>query len=305
MELMYPNSLKEFQGKKEILDNFKIYLDDAKKNGVPLDHCLFHGSCGTGKKTLAIIIAKELGQRIKIIQGANLQKPTDIINLALTLQENDVLLIDDVDQINPPIKEILYSIMEDFSIDICLGNDFNSKITRVQLPKFTLIGTTNNLGKISECFEERFGIIVYFGEYQSDEMINVVKFYNEKYLTNLTDDEIKLISKNSKGIPRVANKIVRRVKDFRTICKSISVATILKRIGIIKNGINAIDLKYLEIINDFDMPVGIKTISHAILLDETTIENKIEPYLIQCGYINRTIKGQVITEKGKKFLLSI
>lgn len=305
MELLRPSKLSEFKGKKEIKENISIYIKSALANNSTLDHCLFHGLAGTGKTTLAIVIANELGHKIKIVQGGNIQKPTDIINLALTLQENDVLFIDEIHAINPQIIELLYSIMEDFAIDICLGKDFNSKITRVKIPKFTLIGATTNLGKIPESFEERFGIIVYFGEYEYEEMVEIINFYSEKYNVSLTKEEVTLIAKNCKGVPRIANKIIRRIKDFKTINSNISIKMILKRIGIVKNGINTIDLKYLNMLNDFDSPIGIKTISHAILLDETTIENKIEPYLIYCKYINKTIKGRTLTEKGKKFLLSI
>ncbi len=305
MELLRPTKLSEFKGKHEIKDNLEIYIKSAIKNNSTLDHCLFHGLAGTGKTTLAIIIANELKHKIKIVQGGNIQKPTDIINLALTLQENDVLFIDEIHAINPQITELLYSIIEDFAIDINLGKDFNSKLTRVKIPHFTLVGATTNLGKIPRAFEERFGIIIYFGEYSLEEMLQIVEFYSKKYGTNLNEKEIKLVAKNSKGIPRIANKIIRRIKDFKTISPEISVKTVMNRIGIVKNGINRIDLKYLEILNDFDVPIGIKTISHALLLDESTIENKIEPYLIYCKYINKTLKGRSLTELGKKFLQSI
>lgn len=150
MELLRPNKLEEFKGKKEIKQNISIYIQSALKNNTSLDHCLFYGLAGTGKTTLATIIANELNKKIRIVQGGNIQRPVDIINLALTLQEGEILFIDEIHAINPQVVELIYSIMEDFAIDVCLGKDFNSKITRIKIPKFTLIGATTNLGKIRD-----------------------------------------------------------------------------------------------------------------------------------------------------------
>ena len=305
MELVRPHNLSEFKGKKEIKDNVSVYIKSSLKNNTTLDHCLFYGLAGTGKTTLALIIANELNQKIKIVQGGNIQKPTDIINIVLSLHEKDVLFIDEIHAINPQVVELLYSITEDFAIDINLGKDFNSKLTRVKIPHFTLVGATTNLGKIPRAFEERFGIIIYFGPYRKEEILEIINFYCKKYKIEISDKDKDLIAANSKGIPRIANKIIRRVKDFKSIDDKVSIKTILKRLGIIKNGINELDLKYLESLNEFNSPVGIKTISHAIMIDENTIEQKIEPYLIQLKYINKTSKGRCLTDNGKNFLAKI
>lgn len=305
MDILRPIKLEEFKGKEKIKNNLKIYLESVKKTGKTLDHCLFYGLAGTGKTTLAFIIANELNSKIKIIQGNSLQKNIDIINIALTLNEGDVLFIDEIHAINPQIIEMLYSIMEDFTINIQLGKELNSRITKLKIPHFTLIGATTNLGKLSTSLEDRFGINIFFDQYSKQEIIEIVSDYLRKMNLHLSNNEIKLIADNTKGIPRIANKIVRRVHDFKIVNPNITIREVLKNIDIISDGINRFDMQYLLALNNSEKEMGIRTISQLIGLDEFTIETKIEPFLISNNYINKTNKGRILTKKGKLFLKNI
>ena len=305
MDTLRPIKLEEFKGKEKIKNNLKIYLESVKKTGKTLDHCLFYGLAGTGKTTLAFIIANELNSKIKIIQGNSLQKNIDIINIALTLNEGDVLFIDEIHAINPQIIEMIYSIMEDFTINIQLGKELNSRITKLKIPHFTLIGATTNLGKLPTSLEDRFGINIFFDQYSKQEIIEIVSDYLRKINLHLSNNEIKLIADNTKGIPRIANKIVRRVHDFKIVNPNITIREVLKNIDIISDGINRFDMQYLLALNNSEKEMGIRTISQLIGLDEFTIETKIEPFLISNNYVNKTNKGRILTKKGKLFLKNI
>ncbi|MDR3329780.1 MAG: Holliday junction branch migration DNA helicase RuvB [Mycoplasmataceae bacterium] len=297
-----PTNLSEFKGKQEIKDNLSIYLKSCLTQEKPLDHCLFYGLPGTGKTSLAYIIAQELNRRIRIVQGSSIQRNIDVINLAMTLNEFDILFIDEIHAINPQCIELLYSIMEDFVIDISLGKDFNSKITRINVPQFTLIGATTILGKIPQPLEDRFGIVFNLKTYELADIIDILKSSMIKLDMTLTDKELMLLSENAKGIPRNANRLIRRVKDFRISHETLSVHKILKKLQIIDKGLDIDDLAYLKAINDVKRPLGLKSISQLINIDVNTIETKIEPYLMQKQYVNKSISGRLLTNKGETFI---
>ncbi|MDR1991174.1 MAG: Holliday junction branch migration DNA helicase RuvB [Mycoplasmataceae bacterium] len=297
-----PTSLSEFKGKTELKENLKIYLQSSLIQNKAMDHCLLYGLPGTGKTSLAHIIANELHRRIRVVQGGNIQKNIDIINLAMTLNEYDILFIDEIHAINPQCIELLYCVMEDFVIDIALGKDFNSRITRIKIPQFTLIGATTLFGKISQPLEERFGIVLNIKSYSLDDIIEIIKSSIKKIELDLKDEEIILLAKNSKGIPRNANRLVRRIKDFRISNKSLSINAILKKLSIIDGGLDQDDLHYLKALKNANRPLGLNTISQIINIDRVTIETKIEPFLIQSQYVNRNLNGRELTNSGNKFI---
>ncbi|XQP55363.1 MAG: Holliday junction branch migration DNA helicase RuvB [Mycoplasmoidaceae bacterium] len=298
LQSLRPNSLKEFVGKQTLKQNLKTYLKASSIHNEPLDHCLFYGLPGTGKTSLAFIIAKEQKANIKIIQGSTIQKNLDVYNFALTIHDNDVIFIDEIHGINKTCFELLYSLMEDFSMDITIGKDFNSRTTRIKVPKFTLIGATTSLTKIPKPLEERFGIQFYFEDYSLDEIRIIIGNAIKKVNVKLTEDEILAIANNSKGIPRNALTILSRVIDFKTLDQNANIKQIFKQIGIFENGLNKNDMKYLMCFVNSNGTIGIKTLSQMTDFEIQFIEEKIEPYLFKNKYVIKTTHGRKILSEG-------
>ena len=298
LQSLRPNNLKEFVGKQTLKQNLKTYLKASSIHNEPLDHCLFYGLPGTGKTSLAFIIAKEQKANIKIIQGSTIQKNLDVYNFALTIHENDVVFIDEIHGINKACFELLYSLMEDFSMDITIGKDFNSRTTRIKVPKFTLIGATTSLTKIPKPLEERFGIQFYFEDYSLDEIKIIISNAIKKVNVKLTEEEILAIAKNSKGIPRNALTILSRVIDFKTLDQNANIKQIFKQIGIFANGLNKNDMKYLMCFINSNGTIGIKTLSQMTDFEIQFIEEKIEPYLFKNKYVIKTTHGRKILSEG-------
>ncbi|MCQ3908786.1 MAG: Holliday junction branch migration DNA helicase RuvB [Mycoplasmoidaceae bacterium] len=298
LQSLRPNSLKEFVGKQTLKQNLKTYLKASAIHNEPLDHCLFYGLPGTGKTSLAFIIAKEQKANIKIIQGSTIQKNLDVYNFALTIHDNDVVFIDEIHGINKACFELLYSLMEDFSMDITIGKDFNSRTTRIKVPKFTLIGATTSLTKIPKPLEERFGIQFYFEDYSLDEIKIIISNAIKKVNVKLTDDEILAIANNSKGIPRNALTILSRVIDFKTLDQDANIKQIFRQIGIFENGLNKNDMKYLMCFVNSNGTIGIKTLSQMTDFEIQFIEEKIEPYLFKNKYVIKTTHGRKILSQG-------
>ncbi|MCQ3915220.1 MAG: Holliday junction branch migration DNA helicase RuvB [Mycoplasmoidaceae bacterium] len=298
LQSLRPNNLKEFVGKQTLKQNLKTYLKASSIHNEPLDHCLFYGLPGTGKTSLAFIIAKEQKANIKIIQGSTIQKNLDVYNFALTIHENDVVFIDEIHGINKACFELLYSLMEDFSMDITIGKDFNSRTTRIKVPKFTLIGATTSLTKIPKPLEERFGIQFYFEDYSLDEIKIIISNAIKKVNVKLTEDEILAIATNSKGIPRNALTILSRVIDFKTLDQNANIKQIFKQIGIFANGLNKNDMKYLMCFINSNGTIGIKTLSQMTDFEIQFIEEKIEPYLFKNKYVIKTTHGRKILSQG-------
>lgn len=304
LQSLRPNNLKEFVGKQTLKQNLKTYLKASAINNEPLDHCLFYGLPGTGKTSLAFIIAKEQNANIKIIQGTTIQKNIDIYNFALTIHEKDVVFIDEIHGINKACFELLYSLMEDFSMDITIGKDFNSRTTRIKVPKFTLIGATTSLTKIPKPLEERFGIQFYFEDYSLEEIQTIIANIIKKTNIVLTEEEILAIAKNSKGIPRNALTILSRVIDFKTLDAKANIKHIFKQIGIYENGLNNNDIKYLSCFHENSV-IGIKTLSQMTDFEIQFIEEKIEPYLFKNKYVVKTTHGRKILPSGLSIIRKI
>ena len=299
------NKLSDFIGKKEVKDTLQVYIDACNKLNKPLDHCLLYGLPGTGKTTLAKIIANELNTKIKITQGSMIQKPIDVINLLLSLNQNEILFIDEIHAVNKQCFELFYSAMEEGYVDIAIGKDFNSKMARIKLPVFTLIAATTNLGKIPQPLEDRFGIFINMSEYSKTEISDIIKFYGNKLGVIFSDDDLLTLIYASKGIPRIAYKLVRRALDFRLNNKDIQMSEILSKLGIIYEGIDKNDYSYLKLLQNHSTPIGLKTISQTINIDEETIQYKIEPYLLKNEYIIKTSKGRKLTNKGNELIIKI
>lgn len=299
------NKLSDFIGKKEVKDTLQVYIDACNKLNKPLDHCLLYGLPGTGKTTLAKIIANELNTKIKITQGSMVQKPIDVINLLLSLNQNEILFIDEIHAVNKQCFELFYSAMEEGYVDIAIGKDFNSKMARIKLPVFTLIAATTNLGKIPQPLEDRFGIFINMSEYSKTEISDIIKFYGNKLGVVFSDDDLLTLIYASKGIPRIAYKLVRRALDFRLNNKDIQMSEILSKLGIIYEGIDKNDYSYLKLLQNHSTPIGLKTISQTINIDEETIQYKIEPYLLKNEYIIKTSKGRKLTNKGNELIIKI
>ncbi|WP_031488983.1 Holliday junction branch migration DNA helicase RuvB [Ureaplasma canigenitalium] len=297
-----PNYLREFIGKDALRQNIFVFLDAAKRRNTCIDHILFHGLAGVGKTSLAMIIANEMNTKIHIAQGNNLTKPIDIINLLSLINENDVVFIDEIHAAHPSVLETLYSIMEDFVIDISIGKDFNRKQTRVPVPKFSLIAATTMSGRMPKPLEERFGFVFYINEYTNKEIEEILKVNMKKLDFYLTDSDVELIASHTKGIPRIANRLLKRVVDFKLVDEFLDINEIFRKIKIFDGGLEEYDVKYLEMLFYAENEVGIKSIAQSVNIDQYTVEMKIEPYLLKKHFILKTPRGRRITSKGIEYL---
>ncbi len=299
----HPQSLNDFIGKDQIKNNLNIYIKSALSNATQLDHCLFYGHPGTGKTTLAKIIANELNTNIKFIQGNDIQSKSDIISAISSLSDNDILFIDEIHAVNQQCFEIFYSIMDNQIINIKIGKEGNYKITPVKTPKITIIGATTLYGNIPAPFEDRFGIILYLSLYENHDIYKILKTINNSLELNIDDNDLHKISIYSKGVPRIAKRYLTRYLDYKSI-ENPDVDLFFKSIGIYEYGLNEIDLEYLNSLNNNGY-VGIKTISQIMNIDEKTIISKIEPFLLKQKFVSKEINGRKITKQGIELLNNI
>lgn len=302
-----PDSFDEYVGQTDVKENIKVFVSAARMRGTNLDHVLLYGPPGLGKTTLAHIIANELGSNIKTASGPTIEKSGDLAAILSTLEPNDVLFIDEIHRIPRYIEEILYSAMEDFKLDIIIGGEGQSRNIKIDLPPFTLVGATTRAGDLTAPLRDRFGIISKLEFYTNEELSQIVKRSARVLNLKIEDDAAYEIAKRSRKTPRIANRLLKRVSDFALVNGDgvISldiVKTSLKRLKIDESGLDSTDIEYLmSIINKFNGgPVGIESIASSIGEEATTIEDVIEPFLLQEGYVKRTSRGRIITEKTYK-----
>ena len=300
-----PDSFDEYIGQSDVKENIKVFVKAAKLRGTNLDHVLLYGPPGLGKTTLAHIIANELGTNIKTASGPTIEKSGDLAAILSTLEPNDVLFIDEIHRIPRYIEEILYSAMEDFKLDIIIGGEGQSRSIKIDLPPFTLIGATTRSGDLSAPLRDRFGIMCKLEFYSDEELALIVKRSARVLNLDIEDDAAHEIAIRSRKTPRIANRLLKRVGDFALV-EGDGIITLeldkkaLTRLKINESGLDIADVQYLmSIIEKFNGgPVGIESIASSIGEEATTIEDVIEPFLLQEGYVKRTSRGRIITEKA-------
>lgn len=300
-----PLLLDDYIGQEKNKENLSVYIESAKKRSAVLSHTIIHGSAGLGKTSLASVIANELGKNIMYANAANIEKVGDLVKYFVSLDEGDVLFIDEIHRLDKKIEENLYTAMEDFRIDITR----NENPISLDLEKFTLIGATTMKGKLSKPLIDRFGINIHLNPYTLEELKKIIDINAKKMGFSLTEEALESIAVRSRGTPRKANRIISRIYDFCVVNSMIEadrnfVDMVLDKLKIDKYGLEDVDRKILKVMSDSysERPVGINAIASTSGESKETIENDIEPYLLQEGFIERTMRGRVLTEKGIRLI---
>lgn len=304
-----PKTLADYIGQKKVKDNLSIFIQAAKLRHDPLDHVLFYGPPGLGKTTLAGIIANELGVDIKITSGPAIERAGDLAAILTNLNENDVLFIDEIHRLNRSVEEVLYSAMEDYALDIIIGKGPSARSIRLDLSRFTLIGATTRAGSLSAPLRDRFGVMSKFEMYTTDELAQIISRSAQIIGVEADEESIAEMAKRSRGTPRVANRILKRIRDFSQVQGSGRITVDITREGLAALDIDEMGLERLDreillaIIERFGGgPVGIDTIAASIGEERVTIEEAYEPYLLQIGFLSRTPKGRMVTPLAYRHL---
>ncbi|MEJ2689660.1 MAG: Holliday junction branch migration DNA helicase RuvB [Deltaproteobacteria bacterium] len=297
-----PRRLQQYIGQQQVKQNLEIGITAAKGRGEPLDHVLFHGFPGLGKTTLAYIIAHEMGAQIKVTSGPVIERAGDLAAILTSLQEGDVLFIDEIHRLNHVVEEILYPAMEDFQLDLMIGQGPGARTVKMDLPHFTLIGATTRTGLLTPPLRDRFGVILRLDFYSPTELVAIIRRSAEIIGIPIDEAGALELGKRSRGTPRIANRLLKRVRDFAEVRgKGLISAEIadqaLKMLAVDKQGLDEMDRRILlTIIDKFDGgPLGLETLATAVCEEKTTLEDVYEPFLIQIGFLARTPRGRIAT----------
>ena len=304
-----PQSFDEYVGQSNLKSNLKVFVGAAKMRDESLDHVLLYGPPGLGKTTMSMIIANEMGTHLKTTTGPSIEKTGDLVAILTSLEPGDVLFIDEIHRLNKVVEEILYPAMEDFFVDVVIGKEASTRSIRIDLPPFTLVGATTRAGDLSAPLRDRFGIISKLKFYTIEELTKIIK-RTSRVLDMPIDEEAAIeLASRSRGTPRIANRLFKRVRDFALVDKKESIDLevmnkALERLKVDKSGLDETDHQLLKaIIERFNGgPVGIDALASSIGEETSTIEDVIEPYLLQEGYLKRTSRGRMVTEKAYKEL---
>ena len=304
-----PKVLNEYIGQDKVKENMKVYIEAAKKRGEPLDHVLLYGPPGLGKTTLANIISNEMNSNIKITSGPAISKPGDLAALLTNLSEFDVLFIDEIHRLNKSVEEILYPALEDYTLDIIIGKGPSARSIRLDLPKFTLIGATTKAGSLATPLRDRFGIVHRLELYNTEDLTTIIKRSANILEINIDNESAIEIARRSRGTPRIANRILRRVRDYASVLGDGEVTLkitkhALNKLEIDELGLDELDRKILDtmIVQYGGRPVGIEALAATIGEEVDTVEDVYEPYLIQIGFIARTLRGRQVLPPAYKHM---
>jgi Holliday junction DNA helicase RuvB len=304
-----PQSLNEFVGQTKVKKNLRVFIEAARGRAEALDHVLFAGPPGLGKTTLAQIMARELGVNFRATSGPVIAKAGDLAALLTNLEDRDILFIDEIHRLNPAVEEILYPAMEDYQLDLIIGEGPAARSVRIDLAKFTLIGATTRTGLLTTPLRDRFGIPIRLDFYTDEELLDIVKRGSRVMKVAITEDGAHEIAKRSRGTPRIAGRLLRRVRDFASVSGDVridagSADRALGNLDVDKRGLDALDHRYLNCIavNFGGGPVGIDTIAASLSEARDAIEDIVEPYLLQIGFLNRTSRGRLLTPHAFKHM---
>ena len=307
--LFRSQSLNEYVGQTGLKENLRIFIQAAKSREESLDHVLLYGPPGLGKTTLAYILSHEMESNIRITSGPSIERSGDLASILSTLQAGDVLFIDEIHRLPKIVEEVLYPAMEDYAIDVVVGKEASVRSIRIELPPFTLVGATTRAGDLTAPLRDRFGIVSKLEYYSQDELKQILERTSRVMGTSIDREAIHEIAKRSRGTPRIANRLFRRVRDFAQVLNDghidLKVAQLaLDRLKVDHLGLDDVDIRYLKgIIERFNGgPVGLDAIASSIQEEAMTLEDVYEPYLLQIGFINRTARGRVVTQKAYQHL---